>query len=285
MAQEQPGSTVLGELEQYPTYQPPSLCNTDRWAQTTKKNPEKSLLEIDPLDPPKRKVLIKLRTFIPPIDGDDDEDLREPTPPPPTPSMVAAPTPKPAESMTQASTVIATNQAKRARKPLPQSPVASQQKKKASTLMAQSTTTASANYISIPRRGPDFPDTGFRPAGQLVKNGSLKGHLRKADCRGPVPSGCTPEEWAKKFRSAESVLKKQLDRKLKDKKAAKEQLDDMRDDGWVSDRTLYMWDQEHKKKLKAVEEGEEDDDEGEEEDEAEAEADDEDGDEDMMQLD
>jgi hypothetical protein len=101
-----------------------------------------------------------------------------------------------------------------------------------------------ANASTIPLRGTDFPDTGFRPTGTLLTKGSLKGRFSKDVCRGPPPAGCSSTEWKKKFRSAESVLMKQLQNKAK--------LDTMRDQGWVRDRALHMLSLEWQKRAAAA---------------------------------
>ena len=94
---------------------------------------------------------------------------------------------------------------------------------------------ATTSSVSIPCWGTDFPRTGFTPSGSLLERGTLEGHLSKDDCRSTAPAITTDEEWRKKFRSAESVLMKQL-KQIYGNKAGKVKLDEMRDEGWVGDR-------------------------------------------------
>lgn len=101
----------------------------------------------------------------------------------------------------------------------------------------------------IPVRGEHFPDTGFVPTGRKLKTGKRKGHLSNKDCSGSLPNGCSLKEWKDKFRSVESTLWKQLDKD-------KDRLDDMRDAGWVSDRTLHMLEKDRKREeAKAAKKG------------------------------
>ncbi len=101
--------------------------------------------------------------------------------------------------------------------------------------------------VSIPSWGVDFPRTGFAPTDSILEHGSLKGHYSKDACRSAPPAGTSEEDWKKKFRSAESVLMKQL-KQIHGNKAGKAKLDEMRDEGWVRDRALYMLEKEKGKK-------------------------------------
>jgi hypothetical protein len=118
----------------------------------------------------------------------------------------------------------------------------------------------SSTSVSIPLWGVDFPKTGFAPSGSTLKGGSLKGHYSKDACRSTPPEGTSEEDWKKKFRSAESVLMKQL-KKLHGDKEGKAKLDEMRDEGWVRDRALYMIQAEKEKAEKKTEEEEKHEDE------------------------
>jgi hypothetical protein len=95
------------------------------------------------------------------------------------------------------------------------------------------TSTREQNGPRVPVRGEHFPDTGFVPTGRKLKTGQRKGHLSNEDCSSSLPNGCSLKEWKNKFRSVESTLLRQLNKD-------KDRLDDMRDAGWVSDRTLHM---------------------------------------------
>jgi hypothetical protein len=119
--------------------------------------------------------------------------------------------------------------------------------KKTNNRPKSSPATTASSAAKVPRWGTDFPRSGFTPSGTLLESGSLKGHFSKEECRGTAPVGTTDDEWKNKFRSAESVLMKQL-KQAYGNKAGKEKLDQMRDEGWVHDRALYMLQEEKKKK-------------------------------------
>lgn len=104
--------------------------------------------------------------------------------------------------------------------------------------------TLAQRLAGLPVRGRDFTDTSFRPSGKRNKNG----HLPKSACMGTPPKGCGEEEWSKKFRSAESVLSKQL--------LDKNEFESLRDQGWVHDRALHLWKKEKKGEKKGEEEDE-----------------------------
>jgi hypothetical protein len=128
----------------------------------------------------------------------------------------------------------------------PSATVEAQDSKRGSQTKKWKAMTLQSRLQSIPQRGEEFPRTNFQPSGQRNK----RKHYSTKQCRGNPPKGCSEEEWAKKFRSAESVLSKQL--------LDKEAFETLRDEGWVRDRALYLWNEERKKNAKNRKENGED---------------------------
>ncbi|KAN0107919.1 hypothetical protein V8E51_007661 [Hyaloscypha variabilis] len=243
-------------LDTYPTHVPPQPVVADPLAVHIPHSnvPSRSVLDQDPINPvPHPEPAVQRSNYV----LEENFQLPDSTPPVRTPlpdrrptrAPAPAPAPPPAPAKKPRPNIILRVKKAETEPEPAKTKSAVRPKKPVVTKPVELPGTSEKKPSKIPKWGTAFPKTGFTPTGTINTSGTLKGHLSKEDCRGSPPAGFDQDKWEKKFRSAESVLMKQLKERM-GLKEGKKVLDRMRDKGWVRDRAEYMLKNEKKKKEK-----------------------------------